>query len=432
MNVRLSVKTTRIATGHDVRRPREPEVVTLAEMAGSVASVLSPVAALSIAMLSWRLGVDMGFARNFCISQGLFSHWQTWMAVTFSIVSLCSRLKRYSVAADPARLAEVARPVAEPAPVAEPPKPQPEPLSGRRAAALRQVRPPEHRLVERRRRRSAPPPRGPSWSGPRPPGASQRPPRPARPRSAASSCPAPLRVSRGCRAGHPMPHPPSRQSPADPASRACAARPAVVPPPSTYKNYRETTVNWSYAGHSVVSAGPGCALRLRGRSPCSGVPAYTACDLALDVAARPGVELWAEFRAPDFKTYRLAAFPEGGHMVFRLLPNLAGNWTYRISGNVKEVEGKIDQFSVVSNPDEFRPIRRENGYHWSHGENLRPHLYAGADVSTPGRGRSPGGGQTHPSRGEGLGPARRRRRGVFTAAWTRWFPPSTPRVWWPT
>lgn len=124
------------------------------------------------------------------------------------------------------------------------------------------------------------------------------------------------------------------------------------------------------------------AASLYAQAPCGGTPAYTACDVVLEVAPRPGLELWAEFRAPDYKTYRLPAFPEGGRMRFRIAPLLAGNWTYRLSGNVKEVEGKIDQFSAAANPDEFRFIRRENAYHWSHGENLKPHLYMGAELAS--------------------------------------------------
>jgi len=57
---------------------RGTEVVTWQEMAGGLASLLLPAAAICFALAFWRLGQDMGFARNFFITEGPFSHWQVW------------------------------------------------------------------------------------------------------------------------------------------------------------------------------------------------------------------------------------------------------------------------------------------------------------------------------------------------------------------
>lgn len=116
--------------------------------------------------------------------------------------------------------------------------------------------------------------------------------------------------------------------------------------------------------------------------PCGNTPAYTPCDIAfeLDAAAARSAELWAEFRSPEYKTYRVAAFRDGGRkMVFRINPVLAGEWTYRISGNVAGLDGKIDKFTAVAAPQAAAFIQRANVHHWQYTEGRVPHLYMGAD-----------------------------------------------------
>lgn len=56
------------------------ELTTWQEMAGGLASLLSPAAALCFALALWRLGQDMGYARSFFITEGTLSHWQVWLA----------------------------------------------------------------------------------------------------------------------------------------------------------------------------------------------------------------------------------------------------------------------------------------------------------------------------------------------------------------
>lgn len=116
--------------------------------------------------------------------------------------------------------------------------------------------------------------------------------------------------------------------------------------------------------------------------PCGNTPVYRACDIAfeVDAAAAKTAELWAEFRSPEYKTYRVAAFWDGGRkMVFRINPVLAGEWTYRVSGNVAGLEGKIDKFTAVADANATAFIRRANVHHWQYTEGRLPHLYMGAD-----------------------------------------------------
>ncbi|MBI5281052.1 MAG: DUF4038 domain-containing protein [Candidatus Solibacter usitatus] len=119
------------------------------------------------------------------------------------------------------------------------------------------------------------------------------------------------------------------------------------------------------------------ALAALAQKPCGNSPANAPCDIAFDGPAK--AEVWAEFRAPDFKTYRLAAFHDGTRLVFRVNPVTAGEWTYRISGNVAALDGKIDKFTAAANTEATPFIRRANAHHWQDVEKQQPHLYMGAD-----------------------------------------------------
>lgn len=60
-----------------------------------IATLLTP-AALSAAMLAgWRLGSDLGFAADFFVEDGVFSHWQVWMAIALGLQSCAVALKKH-------------------------------------------------------------------------------------------------------------------------------------------------------------------------------------------------------------------------------------------------------------------------------------------------------------------------------------------------
>lgn len=113
--------------------------------------------------------------------------------------------------------------------------------------------------------------------------------------------------------------------------------------------------------------------------PCGNARAWTPCDIAVEADAA-NTELWAEFRSPEFKTYKVAAFHDGGRRwVFRINPVVAGEWTYRLSGNVAGLDGKVEKFTAAPNAEGKPFIQRANVHHWQATEGRTPHLYMGAD-----------------------------------------------------
>lgn len=80
----------------EARRAEPPRPLTRQEFEGGLAAILSPVAALLFAISLWRLGQDLGLARNFFIEEGLLSHWQPWFALAASVAMTSARLNRRS------------------------------------------------------------------------------------------------------------------------------------------------------------------------------------------------------------------------------------------------------------------------------------------------------------------------------------------------
>jgi hypothetical protein len=46
---------------------------------------LKPASALALVMALWRLAYDLEWTSRFAISDGLFSHWQVWMALALAL-----------------------------------------------------------------------------------------------------------------------------------------------------------------------------------------------------------------------------------------------------------------------------------------------------------------------------------------------------------
>lgn len=125
------------------------------------------------------------------------------------------------------------------------------------------------------------------------------------------------------------------------------------------------------------------------QKPCSQASVYMPCELEFEIPeaaaaqhANPYVSasLTAEFRSPEFKTYLVHAFWRGGRrLTIRFTPTEAGNWTYRLSGNIAEYNGRTGEFRVAATPPPAAFIRRANVHHWQYTEGRKPHLYMGAD-----------------------------------------------------
>lgn len=84
--------------GLRVRTAAEPPLppLTLQEIEGGMAAILSPVAAALFAVSLWRLGQDLGFAGNFFIQDGPLAHWQPWFILASGLALVRARLNRRS------------------------------------------------------------------------------------------------------------------------------------------------------------------------------------------------------------------------------------------------------------------------------------------------------------------------------------------------
>jgi hypothetical protein len=119
---------------------------------------------------------------------------------------------------------------------------------------------------------------------------------------------------------------------------------------------------------------------------CPATPIYSLCELVFELDAaemqtHPSpyatVQLRAEFRSPRHRTFLMPAFWDGGNrMVIRFAPIDAGDWGFRVSGNLPRFEGKLGKFTAepAAVPGFIKPA---NGYHWRYTENLQPHLWMG-------------------------------------------------------
>jgi hypothetical protein len=65
-------------------------------VAAGAAALLSPAAVVAAVLGVWRIAADIGLAGAFAITEGLFSHWQVWLAVAAVLQLLSILLNRYS------------------------------------------------------------------------------------------------------------------------------------------------------------------------------------------------------------------------------------------------------------------------------------------------------------------------------------------------
>jgi len=122
-------------------------------------------------------------------------------------------------------------------------------------------------------------------------------------------------------------------------------------------------------------------------SSCDNTPAWSPCELVFDLSAAAAaarrdpyasVDLRAEFRSPEMRTYALPAFWDGGgRMVLRFAPTDAGRWEYRLTSNLPEWDGLVGSFTAAaSEAPGF--IQVANVHHWATTAARQPHLWMGA------------------------------------------------------
>ncbi len=84
----------RLQTGPRVRhKPRKNQHLALA-----LAALITPATVMASVLALWRLAADLKITGAFPISEGLFSHWQTWLAATLLLQGGAILLNRYGKA----------------------------------------------------------------------------------------------------------------------------------------------------------------------------------------------------------------------------------------------------------------------------------------------------------------------------------------------
>jgi hypothetical protein len=61
----------------------------------AAATFLAPAALGAFTMGCWRIAADLRWTNTFLISNGLFSHWQVWLASAALLLVSVSALDRY-------------------------------------------------------------------------------------------------------------------------------------------------------------------------------------------------------------------------------------------------------------------------------------------------------------------------------------------------
>jgi len=125
---------------------------------------------------------------------------------------------------------------------------------------------------------------------------------------------------------------------------------------------------------------------LGAQTVCQPVLAYSPCEIVFELDAAEAklhpkpywsVDLRAEIRSPEFKTYQVHAFYDGGNrMVLRFPPSVAGPWDFRVTSNLPRFNGKEGKFEATpSDHPGFVQVR--NVRHFAYQASRKPHLWMG-------------------------------------------------------
>ena len=66
----------------------------------AMSSLMTPLALMAGALGFWRIAADLHWAGEFAIAQGIFSHWQVWIALAIAVQLFALLLHRYAGAGD--------------------------------------------------------------------------------------------------------------------------------------------------------------------------------------------------------------------------------------------------------------------------------------------------------------------------------------------
>lgn len=80
----FDVTSARLTQGFSIK--------TVSQLANILVALLTPAAVVAFVMGIWRICMDLGWASAFLISEGFFSHWQVWIALSVGLKMLSSCL----------------------------------------------------------------------------------------------------------------------------------------------------------------------------------------------------------------------------------------------------------------------------------------------------------------------------------------------------
>ena len=85
----------RILLGSGVRR--QSTIRKNTRVALAFAALLRPASLMAFALGLWRVASDMRIAGEFPIQEGMFSHWQVWIAAGLATEACAFILNRYGI-----------------------------------------------------------------------------------------------------------------------------------------------------------------------------------------------------------------------------------------------------------------------------------------------------------------------------------------------
>lgn len=126
----------------------------------------------------------------------------------------------------------------------------------------------------------------------------------------------------------------------------------------------------------------------RAQSGCGAATVWSPCDMVFELDAVEArehpqpwdtVEIRAEIRSPDFKTYLIFAFADSPRrLVLRVTPTMPGEWTFRLTSNLKRLSNAQGQFNATASEDPGF-VSPANVHHWKTANN-KPHLWIGEKI----------------------------------------------------
>jgi hypothetical protein len=61
----------------------------------ALAALLDPAAVMAVALALWGIAAERNWVGSFAIDSGVFSHWETWLAVAVALELCALALNRY-------------------------------------------------------------------------------------------------------------------------------------------------------------------------------------------------------------------------------------------------------------------------------------------------------------------------------------------------